>query len=65
MANCSMCFDGKILDERHSDYEKLDRELTRLIDGGEFSYYAAFKRATRLYPAIMDCPDCNGTDKAE
>lgn len=65
MAVCNMCFDGKIIDERHEEYERLDRELIRLIDGGEFSYEAAFKRATRLYPAIMDCPDCNGTGKAE
>ena len=65
MANCSMCFDGKIIDESHPDYERLDNELIRLIDGGELSYYTAFKRATRLYPAVMDCPDCNGTGTAE
>lgn len=61
MAICPECFDGKIIDEHHNEYEKLDREMVRLIDGGQFSYYDAFKRATRLYPAIMDCPNCKGT----
>lgn len=60
MEQCKECFDGKIIDESHSDYEKLDRELVRLIDGGQFDYYTAFKRATRLYPAVMDCPNCSG-----
>lgn len=61
MALCTECFDGKILDEKHSDYDRLDNELIRLIDGGQFSYYEAFKRATRLYPAIKDCSECNGS----
>ncbi|WP_042347993.1 hypothetical protein [Bacillus massiliigorillae] len=65
MTHCKECFDGKIIDEQHPDYDTLDQELIRLIDGGQFSYYAAFKRATRLYPAVKDCPECNGTGKAE
>ncbi|WP_019241639.1 MULTISPECIES: hypothetical protein [Bacillus] len=61
MAQCTECFDGKVIDEKHEQYENLDNELIRLIDGGQFSYYEAFKRATRLYPAIKDCESCNGT----
>ncbi|MFS0782817.1 hypothetical protein [Bacillus sp. 1P06AnD] len=61
MEHCSECIDGKVIDERHPEYENLDRELVRLIDSGQFSYSSAFKRAIRLYPAVMDCPDCGGT----
>ena len=61
MANCTECFDGKIVDEKHEQYENLDRELIRLIEVSHISYPEAFKRATRLYPAIKDCPECNGT----
>ncbi len=60
MAICKECFDGKIIDEQHEQYEKLDRELVRLIEVSHFSYTEAFNRATRLYPAIKNCPDCNG-----
>lgn len=65
MAQCKECFDGKILDEKHEAYDALDQELIRLVDGGQFSYYSAFKRATRLYPAVIDCPACNGTGEVE
>ncbi|MGM9928102.1 MAG: hypothetical protein ACI35P_09150 [Bacillus sp. (in: firmicutes)] len=66
MAHCPECFDGKIIDESHEDFDRLDQEMIRLIDGGQFSYYASFKRATRLYPATKDCPTCHGTgEKAE
>lgn len=61
MAICKECFNGKIIDEHHVQYENLDRELVRLIEGSHFPYAEAFKRATRLYPAIKDCPACNGT----
>ena len=65
MKQCTECFDGKIMDEKHESYDQLDREMIRLIDGGQFSYYTAFKRATRLYPAIQDCPTCQGTGRVE
>ena len=61
MKQCGECFEGKIMDESHEDYDKLDREIIRLVDGGQFSYYDAFKRASRLYPAVKQCPDCGGT----
>ncbi|WP_050614381.1 hypothetical protein [Bacillus testis] len=63
MIPCGECIDGKLMDERHEDYDKLDKELTRLVDSGQFSYAAAFRRAIRLYPAVMECPDCQGTGK--
>lgn len=61
MAICKECFDGNIVDEQHKQYENLDRELVRLIEVSHFSYDEAFKRATRLYPAIKKCPECSGT----
>lgn len=63
MKICTECFDGKIIDEKHEQYEHLDRELIRLIEVSHFSYDEAFKRAIRLYPAIKSCPDCNGSGK--
>jgi len=65
MSICMECFEGKIIDEQHPEFERLDRELVRVMDSGQFSYYAAFKRATRLYPAVMDCPECNGTGQKD
>ena len=65
MKSCTECFDGKIIDERHEQYENLDRELIRLIEVSHFSYAEGFKRATRLYPAIKDCPECKGTGTIE
>lgn len=63
MKACGECFDGKVIDEKHPDYDRLDRELIRLVDGGQFSYYEAFKRATRLYPAVTECQDCGGSGR--
>ncbi len=65
MKRCGECIDGNIIDEKHVDYEKLDAELTRLIDSGQFSYEMAFRRAIRLYPAVMTCPNCKGTTLVE
>ena len=61
MTICTECFNGKIVDETHEQFENLDRELVRLIEVSHFSYDEAFNRATRLYPATKDCPECNGT----
>ncbi|PQD95773.1 hypothetical protein CYL18_07745 [Pradoshia eiseniae] len=63
MGICRDCFDGKIYDEHHQQYENLDREIIRLTEVSHFSYEEAFKRAIRLYPAVKNCPECNGTGK--
>ena len=63
MEICRDCFDGNIHDEHHEQYENLDREIIRLTEVSHFSYEEAFKRAIRLYPAVKNCPECNGTGK--
>ena len=63
MGICRDCFDGKIYDEQHEQYENLDREIIRLTEVSHFSYDEAFNRAIRLYPAVKDCPECEGTGK--
>ncbi|RNA67560.1 hypothetical protein [Alteribacter keqinensis] len=61
---CSKCFDGYILDTNYLKYKRVDEQIDKLFDGGQFSYYDAFKYVTsRNSAAKKKCVVCNGTGK--
>ncbi|WP_416147304.1 hypothetical protein ACM26V_13860 [Salipaludibacillus sp. HK11] len=62
---CNKCFDGYILDTNYSEYENVDRQIDKLFDGGQFSYYDAFVNITKKNSAAKKkCLVCNGTGKS-
>ncbi|MDE3840140.1 hypothetical protein C0966_12360 [Bacillus methanolicus] len=59
---CPNCFNGYILDPNFSEYQRVDEEIDKLFDGGQFSYYEAFGYVTRKYlGSKKKCGVCNGT----
>ncbi|AST93585.1 hypothetical protein BC6307_21095 [Sutcliffiella cohnii] len=61
---CSSCYDGRILDTEASNYKEVDKEIDKLYDGGQFSYYEAFVRITGKLGGTKKCEVCKGTGKA-